>query len=174
MPSPLPRAERRSRLLSALALSAGLAVVASGCSVFSPQTTAMPYAPSDGHEVDLSPTLGVRNALIIAATKGSPGQLYGTIVNTGDQAATVTFSSETGSLSAVQVPARTNLMLDKSNLRIAQAPQPGTLVPFRVSSNLGAAEFTVPVLDGTLAEYKTLVPTGGATTAAVPSATATS
>lgn len=171
----MPRSTRpqRRRLLSAAALSVGLAATVAGCSVFSPMTTAMDYPPSDGHQLDLD-TVGVRNIMIVAKEKGAPGQLFGSVVNNGLNEATVTFTNASGALAPVKVPAKSVVNLAPLDLSVANTPQPGTLMPFRVSVGQSAGDLTVPIQDGSLPEYATLVPTGAPSSAPASSPAATS
>lgn len=140
------------------------AVLLSGCSAFSEQTTGLDYAPSDGVQGELD-QVGVRNAFVVASGAGSPGTLVGSLVNNGDEDVTVTLTSEVPGLSGdIEVPAGQVVMLGPDGDETVETPQVGT-VPGRhlllaFSTDGGTAlELDVPVLDGTLPEYADLVPT---------------
>lgn len=129
-----------------------------GCSYMSPQTTATPYAASDGVIADVN-DVGVRNLMIIAGEKNAPGQFYGSVVNSGTSTAEVTFTSDMGAIPALSIPAGQVVDLKSRSLKVSKVPVvAGKTVPVRVAANGGTTDLQVPVLDGTLPEYKSLVP----------------
>ncbi|MFB9376006.1 hypothetical protein ACFFKU_16160 [Kineococcus gynurae] len=89
------RTVRAVPLLLAVAGTFGL----SSCAVFSPPTVLKPYDPSDGLQGNLG-DVDVRNALIVSSGVDQPGVVSVTLVNTGEEAATVTVASDVASGSA--------------------------------------------------------------------------
>lgn len=77
---------RGAALLLGLA-AASLSLTA--CSVTSPQTTQLRYAPADGVEMD-GEALMARDVLLVSHGKGAPAVVSGTLVNTGKEPLTVT------------------------------------------------------------------------------------
>ena len=145
-----------------------------GCSYLSPQTTASPYAPSDGVQADVN-NIGVRNIMIVAGKKDAPGQFYGSVVNSGTTAAEVTFTSEAGAIPSITIPAGQIVQLKTKNLRVAKVPVfPGETIPLTVGANGSTAKLAVPVLDGKLPEYRTLVPSASGSAKPTPSASPSS
>lgn len=149
---------RRSLLVvGAVIGSAALA----GCSYNSPQTTATPYAASDGIVANLD-SVGLRNVMVVSAAKDKPGQLYGSLVNSGSTAQKVTFTSDAGSMPTVTVPAGKVVNLAKRPVKLSSVPvMPGENLAVTVAAGGTSQKLSVPVLDGTLPEYRTLVPSAG-------------
>lgn len=166
---------RSTPVLAAVAIGASLLL--SGCSEFSPQTTQLHYAPSDGAQTDLG-AVGIRNALFVVgdpATEQSPANAVLTVVNSGSDAATVELSSASGNTS-VQVPARSSVAIGPEKATTWELPQVGAAVGLSVPVTITVGQeqqvLQVPVLDGTLPEYATLAPAApaGASPTASPSA----
>ena len=77
----------RRRIALAAVLAAGLILGTTGCGLFAPQATLIPYDASDGVSVNVG-ALEVRNALVISP-KGTDGALVGVFINTSKKALTV-------------------------------------------------------------------------------------
>lgn len=163
----------RSRVFASLVLAGALALGTSGCNLMAPQTTTKHYDASDGVSGDVG-TVKVRNALVVADEDGSIGNLVVTLVNTDDSSHAVTISWGDDEDSSVQVvvdagSSTTYSVPDTSNNDgIDQAieidpldVEPGALVDvfFQYGTETGLT-LEVPVLDGTLESYSTLVPSG--------------
>lgn len=166
--------------LVALAALAALALTSAGCSVTNPQTTQLQYDPSDGVVARLDATVTVANLLIAATDAEGPGNLVGRIVNDGEEPVTVVLvgGGEGGVNQSFRVPARSSLGIgpgfDDQVLIDPVGEVPGGLVPMTVSLQEGrSVELDVPVVDGTLPEYATLVPTQTPTTSSPTPATPT-
>lgn len=155
------------RIASSVALAAALALGATGCSLIAPQGTTEPYAPSDGIDVNLE-GVDIRNLLLVADESGENFNVVFTAVNGGDAPALVriTFVAEGGSAEASAD------FLVEPGLTAFGNPE-GDIVPTLVSIQgavaggtanayfevSGGAEVNreVPVLDGTLPEYRDYV-----------------
>ncbi len=83
---------RRSAILRAAGLTA-VALLMSGCAVFSTVQTDEDYLPGDGTQLSM-PGLELRNLVVVSETKGGPGVLVGQAVNLGDAAIDVGFAVE--------------------------------------------------------------------------------
>lgn len=180
------RAQRIS-LITAL----GLGVLSvTGCSYVNPQTTAYPYTASDGVRTDLG-GLELRNLIIVSSGIGKPGRVLGAVFNTSDHDATLKISGSGGSQTEVMVKSNERYYLTKDvNAAILSSVNaiPGALETVKLSESAGSRSKTeklkVPVLDGTLKEYRQYVPTpsasstetstAGASGSSVSTATATS
>lgn len=107
--APAPRRTRRSAALVAGALSA---LALSGCSLNSPTTTLLQYAPADGVQVD-GEGLAVRDLVVVSHAGGAPAALSGSLVNQTDEPMEVTVSVNGEELSpTVQVAAHGRARLD--------------------------------------------------------------
>jgi hypothetical protein len=155
----------KSRLIASIAVGAAVILGASGCAMISPQTTTVPYSPSDGINVPDVPgaPLQVRNALVIT-NAGVAGNLVAAIVNQTDRDETLTINiSDTAVSKTVDVPANSTVSLgteDTPPLPLAVRTKPGATVLMEFQSgDAQGVKVHVPVLNGTLPYYKTLVPT---------------
>lgn len=92
--APAFRARRRAAVLTAAIAVMGL----SACSVNSPATTMLRYAPADGIELD-GESLDVRDLLIISQGDGAPGVVLGSVANRTSEPLTITVSAAGSELS---------------------------------------------------------------------------
>jgi len=149
-----------SLVLAALALA--------GCSAVNPITTNVPYSPSDGIRVELGDALSAENLLVISAAKGEPGALIGGLTNGGTDDARVTIAADGTNTVTVHVPAGVTVLLGTEadaalSLDSVDVP-PGAVLPVTISTPAGGSQsVSIPVLDGSFAQYATLVPTPSAT-----------
>ncbi|GAA4350562.1 DNA modification methylase [Microbacterium rhizosphaerae] len=155
----------KSRLIASIVVGAAVILGATGCSMISPQTTTVPYSPSDGINVPDVPgaPLQVRNALVIT-NAGAAGNLVAAIVNQTDRDETLTINiSDTAVSKTVDVPANSTVSLgtqDTPPLALAVRTKPGATVLMEFQSgDAQGVKVHVPVLNGTLPYYSTLVPT---------------
>ncbi len=169
------RGQRGKLAMATAALSIGLLSV-SGCAYINPQATSEQYAASDGTNTDLGP-LQLRNIMIIAGAEDEPGRVIGAVYNTSADNVTLTIAGTAGSRTRVPVQPNSFVLLNDP----AEAPvltraggAPGSLVEVQISeSGTGlSAPFKVPVLDGTIVDYKDFLPVPQTTTA-TPTGTAT-
>jgi hypothetical protein len=158
----------------AVAAGAVLVMLAvSGCSFTTEQSTTTQYAPSDGIVKDLGPVL-LRNILIVGRDDDAEGRLVGTVYNTSDEAVDLTI--RTGSAS-------TDITIDgQGEFRFEDETTddgtlqglddiPGSLIDVDFVVEGEDATFQVPVLDGTLEEYREFVPGGYTPRPSEPAAT---
>jgi len=133
-----------------------------GCSYLSPVQTSADYQTSDGVPVDLG-SVQIRNLLVVAGAKDSPGVLVAQIVNTGSFDATVRFtvagSTGTGTdvvRASVPPGGSTTLAAGATELTLPSVPAiPGGLVTLDVqTADSGTTPVSVPVLapEGHLAD----------------------
>lgn len=174
------RAQRGKLALAAGALALSLATL-TGCGYINSQQTAEQYAASDGVHADLGP-LQLRNMLIVSGDEEGPGRLIGAIYNSASQDVTLTVKGAEGARTEVPVKANSYTLLnDASDEAILSTSGgiAGSLVDVEVSEDGTNVKKTVslPVLDGTLEEYKEYLPAGSeptSTGSATPTPTATS
>ncbi|WP_299035832.1 hypothetical protein [uncultured Pseudokineococcus sp.] len=190
-----PAARRAAAVVvaaSAVLASAGCAV----SPVVNQYSTELDYAPSDGvqgyftlTETDAEgpgTSLLIRNALLIGPEADGPARLYGVLVNEDLEEVTVTISGPGDLLAEVVVPGRSSVPLGEEqteDLGDQSLPEgaeitgdlvadpvdavPGELVPVLMAIDDEVLEIEIPLLNGSLPEYQTLVPTAAATTPGV-------
>lgn len=157
------RGTKRAQRLSLIAAIGIGAMAFTGCSAINQQSTTMVYSASDGVRLDMG-QLELRNVLIISEAAGGPGRVAGSFYNQSDSDITLTINGAQGSQTEITVKPGVPLILnsksDKSILStMDQAPGSTESLELRQSgAGSETATLKVPVLDGTLAEYKNLVP----------------
>ena len=146
----------------ALTTVALASVALSGCSLSREVASLDMYAPSDGVQVDLE-TLKVRNAMFIAGASGN-AILIGSFVNSGMEDVTATVQTTDGNGEEVrmsfEVAAGQKVDLGyngQDGLVMPLAVTIGSMHPIFVSGNADPVQMLVPVMDGTLAEYRPFV-----------------
>ncbi|GAA4673034.1 hypothetical protein [Frondihabitans cladoniiphilus] len=142
-------------------------VLTAGCNFISPQTTTEHYEASDGTSIDVG-KIEVRNAMVFTDDSGETASLSVTVLNTGDSTASVGFqytSSVAGDTTeTVSVPANGQTRRgtqggDKQIILSDIDKKPGTLLKvFIQSGDTTGKTLSIPVLDGSFSQYKTLLP----------------
>ncbi|SEC80778.1 hypothetical protein [Arthrobacter woluwensis] len=167
------------RALAAAALGLGLLAATTACSATSAQQTTHQYAASDGVNAQFG-DIKVRNVMLVSDGEKNPGRLLGSIFNGSKQDVTVTVNGAEGSQTQVRVKANDEVSLnEKSDAAILSTTggAPGSLVSLQFSGEGKTDDVKVPVLDGTIKEYKQYLPapkaTPGASTKAEPTTSAT-
>jgi hypothetical protein len=129
-----------------------------GCS-FAPPATLIPYAPSDGTQIDVS-DLRARNFLIIKGD-AQRSMLIGSVVNTVDRDKEFTiqlFDADGNRITerfAVSPLGKTDIGYnDNPGIIIDIDVRPGQYYSIFFGQGVDNQELLVPVLDGTLAEYR--------------------
>lgn len=147
---------------AAVALGAAL-LSATGCGYFYKQPTTIHYAASDGVNTDVGSDVKVRNVMVIAKDQDSPGRLLGTVTNDSDQ--DLTLKVDTGDATAdITVGADKTVHLEtlegsETPLLKKAGAKPGmTLEHTSFTAGNHSSTANVPVLDGTLEEYKDYMP----------------
>ena len=177
----MARAARASRTMTSLlatgALVATLALT--GCSAVNPITTDKQYSPSDGVRLELDGQVSAANLMVVSANRDGPGVLLGALTNRSATATTVTITNKVlieglapppadaeFTLKVPLAPNQTVLLGTKDGVHTSvpmlNAPL-GGLLGLEVSTpESGTQSVSVPVLDGTLPEYSTVVPSPSA------------
>lgn len=154
------------RIASSIAIAAALALGATGCSLIAPQGTLKPYAPSDGVDVNVE-GVDVRNIMLIADESGENfNVVFGAVNLTGaEQDLAVTFMNEGSQQARAEFTVPTGNTLF-GNPEGDEAPVlvtipgliPGqTIDAYFQQAGSAEVEHKIPVLDGTLAEYRDYV-----------------
>ncbi|HRN28449.1 MAG TPA: hypothetical protein PK890_01905 [Terrimesophilobacter sp.] len=155
----------KARLLASVVLAATVALVTSACTFLTPQATLDKYDPSDGTSVTVGDVL-VQNAILLSAD-GETASLLASITNRGSSSATVKLQYEDASGAKIDESIHVNANSTKNlgdgsgeTLILENLDAPlGSLLDIYVQiGNETGAQFGVPVLDGSLAEYRGLLP----------------
>ena len=163
MTSPRPRTQRAATFCAGLAVAA---LALAGCSATNPMTTQDEYSASDGVFAQIGDVRGL-NLLILAGAEGEPGSLQGGLANdsTGDRLVTLAVGDEE---TTVSVGPKETVLLglgrgEDEGYAEVQFPSvevpPGATQEMTISTpEDGSIVVAVPVLDGTLPEYATAIP----------------
>ena len=152
------------RRLAATALIAALALTTSACSLSSNVTSLQPYSPSDGQQVNLE-NIKARNFIYLVSESGQ-GFLIGSLVNSASEAKVVKIqyvdpNSQAKTDYFVEVAAGAKLDFGYNGnpaISIPVVEIPGqTALFYFLESDLVSEGIQIPVLDGTLSEYKALL-----------------
>jgi hypothetical protein len=158
-----PLISKKIAALSALALTASLL---SGCSITNEVASLMPYAPSDGVQLDVA-DLKARNVMLIEKT---PGQvvLIGSFVNSSKQAISAQLQTTDASGEVIRVAfevgpqAKFDLGYNGTEplafeLDTKEKFKPGSMHQVYLSAGSDPVGMLVPIMDGSLAEYRPFI-----------------
>ncbi|WP_415855701.1 hypothetical protein [Sinomonas sp. G460-2] len=158
-----------TRVALAAALGLGL-LTATGCGYINPQQTSIQYSASDGIRADVG-SVQLRNVLIASTGKSgssqsvsanAPGRMIGTLFNTSGQDLTVSLSTPSSNTVSVTIPKNGEVRLETTSTPVDFSHVggvPGSLVDVTVKAGGTSQSVKVPVLDGTIADYRTYLPT---------------
>lgn len=168
-------------------------VLTAGCNFISPQSTTEQYDASDGFSTNVG-SLDVRNAIVFTEDSGETASLSITLINTASSDKTVRFQYEGldgKETETVDVPGNSEVRRgtqggDDQLILANIDKKPGALLKvfIQYGSQTGKS-LQVPVLNGALSEYATLLPsptvsgaptgasTDGASATPIPEDTAT-
>jgi hypothetical protein len=161
------------KAFAALALSAAVLGGTTGCSLSSHVETIRPYTPSDGFQADYTLSdLKVRNVLYV--TIGDQATLIGSIINTGKNPASVSIRYVDGVTGQVTEKDIATIAAGRKydigyngtpNLDVTLPGLAGGLTEIQFlldgteikDEDGNVQRLTIPVVDGTLAEYRALL-----------------
>ena len=169
------RGQRGKLAMATAALGIGLLSV-TGCGYTNPQATAKQYSASDGTQANVGP-LQLRNMMIVSGGEDQPGRVIGAVYNSSSEDVTLTIVGAAGSQTRVPVKQNSYTLLNDSTdeaILSTAGGAPGSLVEVSITED-GTnqnAKFKVPVLDGTISDYKQYLPAGSEPTdSATPTST---
>ena len=174
----------RARVLVSIAVAASIALGTAGCEFMTEAGTTKGYNASDGVSTSVG-AVDVRNALILTRN-GGRARLVASLVNTADSGRRVTIEPKDHSSQSVTVVVPANSSVDLGSTAV-DAPEvvfphldskAGSLAPIYFTySGASGKSIKVPVLNGAMEEYSTLLPTAPSsstrTIAPTPTGTAT-
>ena len=136
------------------------ALLLAGCSTINPITTDRHYQPSDGFEVAIGDDAKAMNLLVITSAVDAPAVLTGTVYNGDFEPIDVSFSLDGTTFVDVAVPALGSAVLgpDGTVVEGVATAAPGGIAQVMIRSDAtGQFSAPVPVVDGTLPEYRDIV-----------------
>ena len=148
------------RKIAAVAIAAGVVLGTAGCNMISHVATNDAYSPSDGAQGHVG-DLKARNFLLLQDSTKTI--LIGSLVNSGPDAVSAALSyTDAGAEKTTQVNLNGYQKFDlgyngTAPLTVATDLKPGALYKLTLKSGDETAELSVPVLDGTLPEYKAVL-----------------
>ena len=148
------------RKIAAVTLAAGVMLGTAGCNMITHVASNDVYAPSDGAQ-DTAGDVKARNFLLLE--DGTKTLLIGSLVNSGIEAAAVSLNYIDGGASKVaQVNLNASQKFDlgyngTAALPVATELKPGAVYQVSITVSGKTAAMSVPVLDGTLPEYKAIL-----------------
>ena len=149
------------RRLAAVGLATAALLGATGCSAINPQATTIEYAPSDG----IIATVGeaeVRNLLLVSGESEAEGRYSGSVANSSEEPIEVSLTVN-GTTTRVSVPGGEVLSLETSeneHVIPSTGTFPGGMAQGTIEVDGQSQDVQIPVLDGTLPEYREFVPGG--------------
>ena len=147
-----------NRKFAAVAIAASVLVGTTGCTFISPIATMKVYTPGDGTDANFG-DVAARNIFILVAPSGQTA-LFGSLVNQGDSAnvASLTIAGQTYSLN-LNAGEKLDIGYNGQNALSlgGLTAKAGSLVDVTFKTGSDSVDKTVPVLDGTFAQYAPLV-----------------
>lgn len=152
------------RRLATSAVLVALTLSTSACSLSGNVASLQPYSPSDGQQVNLE-SVKARNFMYLVSSAGK-GYLIGSLVNSATEDKVIKIQYEDPNTMAktdyfVEVAAGTKLDFGYNGnpaITIPVVEIPGQTAHFYfLESDTINASMNIPVMDGTLAEYKMLL-----------------
>lgn len=153
-----------ARRLAATALLTALTLTTSACSISGNVASLQPYSPSDGQQVNLENVVA-RNFIYLVSDSGN-GYLIGSLVNRASDNRIVKIQYVDPNTQGttdyfVEVPGGAKLDFgyngnEAISFPVVEIPGQTALLYFLESDTVNAT-MKVPVLDGTLAEYRSLL-----------------
>jgi hypothetical protein len=164
----------KNRAQQAVAAGAVLLMLGvSGCSFTTEQSTTTRYAASDGIVKDLG-SVQLRNVLVVGRDDETAGRLVGTVFNTSDEPVDLSIQAG-GASTSVTIEGQGQFTFEDEttdDATLEGLPDiPGSLIDVDFTVQGDEATFEVPVLDGTLEEYREYVPGGYTPRPSEPAAT---
>ena len=152
----------RIKKLTALFAAVITVFALAGCSLNREVASLDPYAPSDGVQLDTE-TLKARNLMFVVDEEGN-ALLIGSFINPGDEdlSATLETLDSNGELVITEfiVPAEQKFDLGYNGTagkELFLTETPGSMHPVYLRSAGDPARILVPILDGSLEEYRQLL-----------------
>ncbi len=160
----------KARIVSSVVLAAAVALGATGCNLISPQATTYKYDASDGVSGDTG-AVAVRNAILIAGKDEGVFNLVFTGVNSTDKTVKLNVQLEVDGAKfdqTAEIKPGVNNFGGKDEEKIVfedvEALVGSIVITYFQAGDDPGVELDVPVLDGTLDEYKPFVLDRGFTT----------
>jgi hypothetical protein len=147
-----------NRKFAAVAIAASVLIGTTGCSFFSPIATMKVYTPGDGTDATVGP-VEARNIIILAAPSGQTA-LFGSFINTSSSTETINIQIAGQTyVQNIEAGKKVDLGFNGGNaiLLAGLTAKAGSLVDVTFTHGHHIVAKTLPVLDGTFAQYAPLV-----------------
>ena len=133
----------------------------SSCSAVNEQATVREYSPSDGIVENVG-EVELRNILVVSNGDGDAGRLLGTVVNASPD--NVDFSMAMGGTTLTwNIESGDKIIFEDAEASDVTVPAvdtvPGTGLRADASNGTETVQLNVPVVDGTLVDYRKYLPT---------------
>ena len=140
--------------------AAAVALVLAGCSYVNPITTQQNYSASDGTQL-VADDFEAFNLIVVSSGVGEPAALIGTVYNSSGEDLEVEISFDAETATSVSVPAGATVQLtplDGVEVPGTSPVMPGLLAEVGFATGANAFHtIQAPVMDGTLAEYQSVL-----------------
>ena len=170
----MPRSRRATKSIALATAIAGCCLALAGCSMTNPQETQSITAAVPGVQATVGPLEANNLAIVSAGNAGTgtpspdaPGRLTGGLYNSSSSPVTATLSTQSSNTVDVTVPPNGQVLLgdDRSVSDLSSSGAiPGAMTTVRIQTGSSSQDVLVPVLDGTLAQYRQYIPTPSAST----------
>ena len=132
----------------------------SSCSAVNEQATVREYSPSDGIVENVG-EVELRNILVVSNGDGEPGRLLGTVVNASPD--NVDFSMAMGGTTLTwNIESGDKIIFEDAEASEVTVPNvdtvPGTAIRAAARNGTETVQLNVPVVDGTLVDYRKYLP----------------
>lgn len=151
-------ASSTTRRMAAASIAAAALVGATGCSAINEQATTIAYSASDGIIHDIG-DVDFRHIAFIGAEEDGPARIIGSVSNGGSEDAQVEIEADGDSFS-LTVPAGEAISLEHDEEFVVESigSPPGSMHEVALSAEGTSETVEASVLDGTLDEYRELLP----------------
>jgi hypothetical protein len=174
----------RTRIVASVVVAATLLLSTTACTFLTTQSTLKVYSPSDGVDATVG-QVDVRNAMLLSRN-GQQASFVVSMINNGQKEATVRIQYESKNASGSTRKVNTSVQLAGGQVKTFGSSdtrqlifngidtKPGALFPVFVQyGTLTGDQMLVPVLNGSIPPYGTLLPTATPTPTPTPTSTVT-
>ena len=158
------RSRSRAGIVPGVVLASAAALTLTGCGLMTPITTQGPYAASDGVRVEVTDDVWAENLLLLTADAEQPALLIGLVANhSKTDGAEYSLSTADGTeLHSGSLEAEAVVNLNDEPVEVTGVDTvPGSTAVINVAAGGEVSSVPVPVLDGTLEQYREFLEAAG-------------
>jgi hypothetical protein len=148
------------RRVSAMIVGAAVLGLLTGCDLYAPQETKYIQETADGVNGDIGPIF-IGNAVLLTTDPSATTSLVATLVNQGDSNEDVRISTHAGTETVTVKPSQTVQVGTRHGRSVTfegLGAKPGSLAYVTFATSTQTETLDVPVLDGSLPQYRNLAP----------------